>query len=280
VLGVLGAPGAGKTTLVKLIAGLIHPTAGQVRVLGYDLRRERDAARPQIGVLLGRSRTVTGRRSVAELLLQTASTPATQQGLAGRVPAARGERLLHELNLWACRDDPVGMLPRGMQRRVALARVLLPDPPILLLDEPTWNLAAPEAGEVIAAVRAMRAPDRTIILATSHLALACDLCDRVAILDRGRLVREQAVLEILDLLRQERYQIRVKGHLDQRWAEWFDGMAISHTTQGDTLLTGVIADQAALHGLLARVRDLNLPLLAVQRIDPDVDEVLGYLVGG
>lgn len=61
------------------------------------------------------------------------------------------------------------------------------------------------------------------------------------------------------------YQFRVRGHLRPQWSEWFDGMAIEHTADGDTLLTGVVRDQAALHGLLTRVRDLGLTLVAVQR---------------
>ena len=64
-------------------------------------------------------------------------------------------------------------------------------------------------------------------------------------------------------MRQERYQIIVNGHLDHCWALWFDGMAMSHTDQGNTMLSGLIADQAALHGLLVKVRDLNLTLVSV-----------------
>ena len=172
------------------------------------------------------------------------------------------------------------MLSAGMQQRLSLARALMSDAPILLLDEPTHGLSVPEAGEVIAAVRAVHTPGRTIVLATSHLAIACDLCDRVAILQGGRLVMEQAVPDLLDLLRQERYQIVLKGHLDQRWADWFDGLTMTHTRQGETVLSGVLADQAALHGLLIKVRNLNLPLLAVNRIEPDMDDTLRQLLGG
>jgi hypothetical protein len=66
-----------------------------------------------------------------------------------------------------------------------------------------------------------------------------------------------------------RYEIRLGGHLEARWAVWFDGMTLSRTGDGSTVLTGPVVDQAALHGLLRRVRDLGLPLLAVTRLDPD-----------
>ena len=63
------------------------------------------------------------------------------------------------------------------------------------------------------------------------------------------------------------YEIRVKGHLDSSWSDWFDGMMISHKDNGETLLTGTLADQAALHGLLTRVRDLGIPLISVNPVD-------------
>ena len=65
------------------------------------------------------------------------------------------------------------------------------------------------------------------------------------------------------------YQIRIKGHLDPRWAEWFGGLTITLEDSGDTLLTGPVVDQAALHGLLRKVRDLGMPLLSVIRVEPD-----------
>jgi hypothetical protein len=66
------------------------------------------------------------------------------------------------------------------------------------------------------------------------------------------------------------YEIRIKGHLDRRWAEWFEVLTITHQANGDTLLTGPLADQPALHGLLKVVRDLGLPLVSVIQVDPDV----------
>jgi hypothetical protein len=67
------------------------------------------------------------------------------------------------------------------------------------------------------------------------------------------------------------YCIRVKGHLDPHWSEWFDGLAIIHEPNGETLFTGPVVDQAALYGLLIKMRDLNLPLLAVTRLEPEMD---------
>ena len=68
------------------------------------------------------------------------------------------------------------------------------------------------------------------------------------------------------------YEIRIKGHLDQQWTEWFDGLTITLQDNGDTLLTGQVVDQAALHGLLRRVRDLGMPLLSVDSLKPDPED--------
>ena len=69
------------------------------------------------------------------------------------------------------------------------------------------------------------------------------------------------------------YEIRLKGHLEARWVKWFNGLAIKLEDNGDTLLTGPVVDQAALHGLLKKVRDLGLPLLSVNSVEPDAEEV-------
>jgi hypothetical protein len=71
----------------------------------------------------------------------------------------------------------------------------------------------------------------------------------------------------------ERYEIRIKGHLENRWADWFEGLTITREDNGETRLTGPVPDQAALHGLLRKVRDLGLPLIAVIRIEPDQSDM-------
>lgn len=70
-----------------------------------------------------------------------------------------------------------------------------------------------------------------------------------------------------------RYEIRLKGHLDARWATWFDGLSLAQKSDGTTLIRGFVADQAALHGLLQRVRDIGLPLISVTRIEPDQPDI-------
>lgn len=70
-----------------------------------------------------------------------------------------------------------------------------------------------------------------------------------------------------------RYEIRLRGHLDSRWAAWFDGLSLTNESDGTTIIYGLVADQAALHGLLQKVRDVGLPLVSVTQVDPDQPEV-------
>lgn len=266
-VGLLGARGAGKTTIVRLLGGYARPTAGAIRLRGHDLRAERAVALAQIGGLWTDRAALPSGRTVRDHLARLAQ--ASDTGV---------ERLLRATTLWEQRDTAVRDLSPGQRRLVTLASALAADPPILLLDEPTRGLDGAEARAVLAAIRnVMRS--RTVVLATAHVAIACDLCERIVLLDAGRLVGEHTRGELLDLLRQERYTIRVKGHLSPAWSEWFDGMTVANEDGGEAAISGLIADQSALHGVLARIHALNLPLLSVSRAEPSLGEILTQLYG-
>jgi hypothetical protein len=99
----------------------------------------------------------------------------------------------------------------------------------------------------------------------------------VAILNQGRLLIQQPVARLLQCPQAAAYQITIQGHLPGHWSSWFDNLTMTHTEQGETILSGVIIDQAALHGILARVRDLALPLLSVLRTKPSLANVMQSL---
>ncbi len=272
VFGLLGSHGAGKTTVTRLIGGLLRPTAGRIVLHGHDIARDRGLALQQRAILIGMDRHPQGRRSVRKTLLQAGSRINWRPGaLVDNV-----DRTLTDFELWQQRDQPVHLLRPAEQRIVALACAVLANPPILLLDEPTAGLDGADARLVLSALRRAIGV-RTVLLATAHVAVACDLCERIALLSSGRLIATQPVQELLDGLRSEQYEIRVKGHLNSAWSEWFDGLTITNAENGEATITGAIPDQAALHGLLARVHALNLPLLGVRPIEPDVDDVFTYL---
>jgi ABC-type multidrug transport system ATPase subunit len=217
VLGLLGHANAGKTTTLKLIGGMLKPTAGRVLVNGCDVARERDAARRQVYVAL--------------------------------------------------RQNP------GLRARA------IPAEPILLLDEPALG-AAPRAVKDWLRELA-RERGKTVVLATRELDVARELCDRVAVLSQGRLVAEREARFLADqFLGQRLYRIRVQGHLEDSWSEWFEGLTLTRVDEGEMVLSGPIVDQAALHGVLAKVRNLGLPLLSVTCSDLNLGEIFGRPPGG
>lgn len=144
-------------------------------------------------------------------------------------------------------------------------QVLRMEAPILL-DEPE----APPLELRPHLQRLTRVDGQAVVLATRRLALAHGLCDRILLLDQGRIRAIRPAADLAELLDQECYRITVAGHLPAHIASWLDGFAIRPLASGNTALQGCLPDQAALHGLLNRIRDLGLPLVEVVRVEPDL----------
>jgi ABC-2 type transport system ATP-binding protein len=180
--GLLGPNGAGKTTTVSVLATLLRPDAGTVRVLGHDVVRERTAVRRQIGIVF------------QEPSLDRELTAREQLDLHARLhhlpqPAQRAERALAEAGLSEEADRPVRGFSGGMKRRLEVARGMLHEPRVLFLDEPTLGLDVAARATVWQRLRALRAAgDVTVLLTTHSMEEADALCDDLAIIDRGRVV--------------------------------------------------------------------------------------------
>lgn len=277
VVGVLGPNAAGKTTLVQLIGGLVRPTAGLVRVQGYDLAHERALALRQLGVALTAGSQRRSRSSVWEHLLHSGH----RWNGAGPELRGRAAALLYDLDLWEGRDDPLQTYSSAQQRKVALACALIADPPVVVFDEPTLGLDERSAHGVERGIAHLaHAQGKTVLLTTDQLDVASAICDRVLLMRQGHLVADLAAADLRTLLRTDVYQIRVKGRLGSQWSEWFDGLAVLPDGDDETILRGPIVDQAALHGLIGKVRELGLPLLAVSREQASLDDVLAHFTEG
>lgn len=185
IFGLLGPNGAGKTTLLRLASTLLVPSAGRVRVLGYDVVRDPDPVRRRIGVVLGGERSVYWRLTARENLLYAAAL----HDLPAAAARERAAQLLDMVGLRERADDLVERFSTGMRQRLALARALVHNPRLLILDEPTAGLD-PQAAAVMRSMLEALGRDRarTIVVATHNLVEADRLCTGVAILDRGRLL--------------------------------------------------------------------------------------------
>jgi ABC-2 type transport system ATP-binding protein len=208
VFGFLGPNGAGKSTTVKMLTTLLSITAGRARVAGLDVAREPDAVRRQIGVALQEA-GLDPRQTGRELLVL--------QGrlfdLSATDAAARAVELLELVELSDAADRPIKGYSGGMRRRLDLASALVHEPEVLFLDEPTTGLDPVSRLTVWDEVRRINERGTTVFLTTQYLEEADQLCDRLAIIDGGRIVREGTPERLKAELR-ERLDLRREVTLD------------------------------------------------------------------
>lgn len=204
VFGFLGPNGAGKTTTMRMLASLIAPTSGAAWINGKRVGQDNEAVRASVG-LLTETPGLYPRLNAEENLAFFARLHGVQD-IAGQV-----QKYLSLLGLWERRAEAVGGFSKGMQQKLAIARALLHEPPVLFLDEPTSALD-PEAARVVRDfVATLKGEGRTIFICTHNLDEADRLCDRVAVI-KQRLIRVDAP----ETLRQGLYGRSVRVRLRER----------------------------------------------------------------
>ena len=184
VFGILGPNGAGKTTTMRMLATLLEPTSGTATVLGHDLVSGARDIRRRMGAVLSGERSLYWKLTARENLEYFAALY--------HVPPAETRRriddILEVVHLTDRADDYVEKFSTGMRQRLVLARALLPAPALLLLDEPTVGLDPQAARDLRERIVQLRAEGRTVLLTTHYMEEADQLCDRIAIVDHGRVV--------------------------------------------------------------------------------------------
>jgi len=183
IFALLGPNGGGKTTLFRILATLLRPTSGSVRLFGNDALAHPERVRWHVGIVFQSSST-DGKLTVWENLRHQGHL----YGLRGPALRRKIEALLERFDLRDRAREPVERLSGGLRRRVEIAKALLHDPPLLLLDEPTTGLDVRARLDLWAYLRALREQRSLTIVFTTHYLDEGEQCDRVAILDRGRLV--------------------------------------------------------------------------------------------
>jgi ABC-2 type transport system ATP-binding protein len=181
--GLLGPNGAGKTTFINTLVGLVHADGGTASVFGHDVEGEYRAARDRIG-LAPQEFNVDRFFPIREVLLHKAG----YHGIAADEARERAEAALKTVGIWDKRDTRFDWLSGGMKRRFMLARALVSDPDLLILDEPTAGVDVQLRHDLWEIINRMNDEGTTILLTTHYIEEAERLCDRVAILDDGRKV--------------------------------------------------------------------------------------------
>ena len=183
VFGFLGPNGAGKSTTINMLCTLARPTSGAARVSGFDVASERDEVRRHIGLVF-QDPTLDGYLTASQNLRLHAEL----YGIERAVVPTRMRQMLEMVDLWDRRDQPVQTFSGGMRRRLEIARGLMHSPRVLFLDEPTIGLDPQTRRAIWRYIRALQEAEGTTIFMTTHYMDEAELCDRIAIMDRGEIV--------------------------------------------------------------------------------------------
>jgi ABC-2 type transport system ATP-binding protein len=186
LFGLLGPNGAGKTTTIKMLITLLIPTGGSARVLGLDVVKDAREVRKRIGYVFGGERGLYERLSAFDNLRYFAELYA----VPAREQRARIAELLELVGLAGREKERVEGYSRGMRQRLHIARGLLHDPPVVFLDEPTIGVDPVGARELRATIAGLTDAGKTVLLTTHYMFEADELCDRIAVINKGEIVAE------------------------------------------------------------------------------------------
>lgn len=189
----LGPNGAGKSTTIGIVSSLVNKTGGTARVFGHDIDTELAAAKACIG-LVPQEFNFNIFEPVVEILVNQAG----YYGIPRRVAFERAERYLNQLGLWERRHDQARMLSGGMKRRLMIARALVHEPRLLILDEPTAGVDIEIRHSMWSFLAEINAAGTTIILTTHYLEEAERLCRNIAIIDNGRIIENTSMRELIN----------------------------------------------------------------------------------
>jgi ABC-2 type transport system ATP-binding protein len=280
LFGLLGPNGAGKTTTVKMLTTLLIPTRGTARVLGHDVVREADRLRSRIGFIFGGERGLYWRLTGIDNLRYFASLYHVEPEVANkRIP-----ELLEMVGLSSRGEERVEGFSRGMKQRLHIARTLLHDPEILFLDEPTIGLDPVGARELRQVVRDLQSENKTILLTTHYMFEADSLCQRIAVIDQGRIValdtpeRLKEHVQDLSVVEVEVFGVP-QAVLDNLRAQPFvDTVSVENRDQKQALLIQTPRGAEAVSDLLALLDGLRVGKVAVR--EPTLEDAYVRLVGG
>ena len=204
----LGPNGAGKTTAIGILTSLVNKTRGRVTVFGYDLDTERQAVKSCIGVVPQEVNLNMFERNFDTLVNQ-----AGYHGISRRTAALRAEKYLKALHLWDRRDDIARTLSGGMKRRLMIARALVHEPRLLILDEPTAGVDIEIRRSIWELMREINDAGVTIILTTHYLEEAESLCRNIAIIDEGRIIENDTMQNVVGKLQREVFVLSLRDRI-------------------------------------------------------------------
>jgi len=280
LFGLLGPNGAGKTTTIKVLATLLIPTSGSAAIQGYDVVKQAQEVRKIIGFIFGGERGLYWRLSGIDNLRYFG----TLYNVHPDVMKTRIPYLLDLVGLAGRGNERVGGYSRGMKQRLHVARTLLHDPEILFLDEPTIGLDPVGAREFRQVIRDLQAENKTILLTTHYMFEADALCQRIAVINHGRIValdtpeglkrhvRDLSVIEV------EMYGMGQELIDRIRQEPFVDAVAVENRDQRQVLLVQSLRGAEAVPDLMAALEGVKVGRVIVR--EPTLEDAYVRLVGG
>jgi len=270
MFGLLGPNGAGKSTLINILAGVVNKSEGQVSIWGRDIDKEPRDARAALGVV--------PQEIVADVFFTPREALEVQAGFYG-VPAdeRRSDELLAAVGLSDKANAYVRALSGGMKRRLMVAKALVHNPPILILDEPTAGVDVELRRQLWAYVRKINAEGVTILLTTHYLEEAQELCDTIAIVNRGEVVACEPTPQLLRRLDTRNVVVTPEGNLDG--VPTLAGFDVAGRPNGSFAVT-YRKGQSSVEQVLAAVRSAGVKIADITTEDPDLEDVFLALTYG
>ncbi|MCH7501867.1 MAG: ABC transporter ATP-binding protein [Proteobacteria bacterium] len=265
----LGPNGAGKTTAIGIVTSLVNKTSGDVEIFGHSIDKEIEAAKACIG-LVPQEINLNLWENVANTVLNQAG----YYGLNRQLARERTEKYLKALRLWDRRDHQARSLSGGMKRRLMIARALVHEPRLLILDEPTAGVDIEIRRSMWDFLREINAAGTTIILTTHYLEEAESLCRHVAIIDEGEIIEDAKMSTVLRKLQREVFVLSLARRLDA--APGLDGFET--TLRDECELEVAIGPSRSLNDLFAQLDKQDITVVSLRNKANRLEELFMRLV--
>ncbi|MEU8341581.1 ATP-binding cassette domain-containing protein [Spirillospora sp. NPDC048832] len=270
IFGFLGPNGAGKSTTINMLCTLLRPTAGRARVAGHDVVAERDSVRRNIGLVF-QDPTLDGYLSGEQNLRFHAEL----YGVPRSVTGDRIRQVLEMVNLWDRRGDLVQTYSGGMKRRLEIARGLLHSPRVLFLDEPTVGLDPQTRASIWEYIRQLQAAEEITIFMTTHYMDEAEFCERIAIMDSGRIVALDTPEALKAGVGEDRIRIQTADDA-AAIAAIEERFGLAAVVSEGAVTFSVAAGEAFVPRLFA---ELGVPIRSVNVARPSLDDVFMSFTG-
>jgi ABC-2 type transport system ATP-binding protein len=283
LFGLLGPNGAGKTTLIKILSTLLLPTSGTAMVDEIDVVKYPEKVRRKINMVSGGEQCGYGILNVRETLWMFSQF----YGIPTKVVQLRIDELLKILKMEEFAKTKIGKLSTGLRQKLNFMRGFVCDPKIMFLDEPTLGLDVQIARDVRAYIRTWmkRNPERTVLLTTHYMAEADELCDRVAIIDKGKVLVCDSPQNLKKSLAGEAV-FRIEVPLSSNGMEKFGQIAgvkqfaYEHKSHlGRTELKFILHEESAISNITEFLSDNGSKIISLSKMEPSLEDVFVALVG-